>query len=358
MTKQPSSENPNQKLRQAREEHQWTQQETASRIGVDERTYRRWENEGVIPQRYAQRQILDLFNEQRPEDLGFIKRLPSTTLHPPSVSTPETDSLSPPSSPRAGKISSVSITPRKSLPRIGRLIGTLVIIFFVVLLAVALRLPPAASQTHPTTPPRPHTVSIYPYIRSAQLIFSDPLQKNIPTHQWIDSPDRNGACSFKEGAYHVTAHIKTFHYCITQLSTYTDVVYEVKMTFLSGSEGGLVFGEKDENMSFFVLYNDGVYGLYAYHARIDTLEGSFTQGKGPLMPRVFGLSESDLVGQTVRLAVLVHNGHCDLYVNQYLIESGVDTPYKSGYIGVFAGAEYNSHTIELAFNDAKVWTLS
>jgi hypothetical protein len=77
------------------------------------------------------------------------------------------------------------------------------------------------------------------------------------------------------------------------------------MTFLSGSEGGLIFGERDENLSLFVLFDDGVYGLYAQHAKADTFEGSFTHARGPIMPSVFGQSEKDEGLTALRQSLMV-----------------------------------------------------
>ena len=77
------------------------------------------------------------------------------------------------------------------------------------------------------------------------------------------------------------------------------------MTFLSGSEGGLIFGERDENLSLFVLFDDGVYGLYAQHAKADTFEGSFTHARGPIMPSVFGQSEPDEGLTALRQSLMV-----------------------------------------------------
>src|SRR5262249_26851098 len=60
-------------LRQAREERRLSQTQVAETIGVDGRTYRRWENEGHIPSWYAQRKLLAFFGKSTPDELGFRK---------------------------------------------------------------------------------------------------------------------------------------------------------------------------------------------------------------------------------------------------------------------------------------------
>ena len=67
-------------LRQAREERRLSQLQVAEAIGVDERTYRRWENEGYVPGWYAQRRLLALFGKTTPDELGFGERTPRTSL--------------------------------------------------------------------------------------------------------------------------------------------------------------------------------------------------------------------------------------------------------------------------------------
>src|SRR6266487_3449040 len=74
MSETPKAGKQNFLLRQAREEQNLRQFQVAEEVGVDERTYRRWENEGSLPQPYAQQKLLRFFGKTTPEQLGFGER--------------------------------------------------------------------------------------------------------------------------------------------------------------------------------------------------------------------------------------------------------------------------------------------
>jgi transcriptional regulator with XRE-family HTH domain len=61
---------PNNRLRAAREEKIWTQEEAAAVIGVDTQTYWRWENGEQRPRSYALRKLREVFGKTT-DELGF-----------------------------------------------------------------------------------------------------------------------------------------------------------------------------------------------------------------------------------------------------------------------------------------------
>jgi DNA-binding XRE family transcriptional regulator len=63
-------ESNNQKLREARQSCQWTMEQTSERIGVDTRTYIRWEKGKHYPALRHMRLLCALF-QKTPEELGF-----------------------------------------------------------------------------------------------------------------------------------------------------------------------------------------------------------------------------------------------------------------------------------------------
>lgn len=60
----------NQKLRKKRETHHWTIEEVSAKIGVDERTYRRWEQGEQRPHFHSLKRLCILFKSSA-EDLGY-----------------------------------------------------------------------------------------------------------------------------------------------------------------------------------------------------------------------------------------------------------------------------------------------
>jgi len=59
--------------------------------------------------------------------------------------------------------------------------------------------------------------------------------------------------------------------------------------------------------------------------------------------------------RTNLVAVVVHAGTIDVYLNRKLLQRVKDRTYTHGQIGVFAGN--NVHPAEAVFSDAKVWNL-
>jgi transcriptional regulator with XRE-family HTH domain len=62
----------NEKLIQAREQRNWTQEDVAEEIGITRTAYARWEEKGVIPRPWAIKQACAVF-KMSPEQLGFKK---------------------------------------------------------------------------------------------------------------------------------------------------------------------------------------------------------------------------------------------------------------------------------------------
>jgi len=80
MLEPPHNVRQNYLLRQARQERGLSQSDVAEAIGVDVRSYRRWENEGLFPSRYAQIQLVRYFGKTTPSELGFEERTRRTSF--------------------------------------------------------------------------------------------------------------------------------------------------------------------------------------------------------------------------------------------------------------------------------------
>jgi transcriptional regulator with XRE-family HTH domain len=60
----------NNALVQARKDKKWSQQEVAKRVGVDVRTYARWEQREAMPRLSSLRELCKVF-QMTPDQLGF-----------------------------------------------------------------------------------------------------------------------------------------------------------------------------------------------------------------------------------------------------------------------------------------------
>ena len=184
-----------------------------------------------------------------------------------------------------------------------------------------------------------------PYPPYGTLALDDPLSDNSHGYNWLDVDGGAGSCTFKAGAYHVSALQQgSNHYCIAS-PNFSDSAYQVQMTIVKGDAGGIGFRSDSTkgNGYLFVISQDGKYGLYLYAISSPSLLSS-----GSNAAINTGLNQSNIV------AVVANGSTIDLYVNNQKIDSVNDSTYSQGQIGVSA-VELNNPT-EVVFSNAKVWT--
>ena len=189
-----------------------------------------------------------------------------------------------------------------------------------------------------------------PYTYGGTLALDDPLHDNSQGHQWEEGQRDFGFCQFTAGAYRVSEPQQGFfHSCIALNTDFTNFVYEVQMTMITGDYGGIVFraDRATTHFYYFRITQDGTYSFSAYvdkypsHARL--------LGSGHTSSITIGLGRSNLI------AVVARGNKLDLYVNHQLIVSVSDRLYSHGQIGVFVGNA--GHSAQAVFSGAKVWML-
>ncbi len=177
----------------------------------------------------------------------------------------------------------------------------------------------------------------------------DPLSDN--SNGWNVNSDKFGTCAFTGGAYHVTAIPQPGKGCTFPKANFVDGAYQVQMTIVKGSGGGIVFrGNEKGNGYYYFIGQNGTYEIGIYNncignynnCKIIPLRG----GSSPAIHK--GLNQPNVA------AVVASGSTIDLYVNDQKIDSVSDSSYSQGGLGVFASG-VNGPT-EVAFNDAKVWT--
>ena len=189
-----------------------------------------------------------------------------------------------------------------------------------------------------------------PYTYGGMLALDDLLHDNSQGHQWEEGQRDFGFCQFTAGAYRVSEPQQGFfHSCIALNTDFTNFVYEVQMTMITGDYGGIVFraDRATTHFYYFRITQDGTYSFSAYvdkypsHARL--------LGSGHTSSITIGLGRSNLI------AVVARGNKLDLYVNHQLIVSVSDRLYSHGQIGVFVGNA--GHSAQAVFSGAKVWML-
>ena len=191
------------------------------------------------------------------------------------------------------------------------------------------------------------------------LALYDPLRDDSKGYDW-HPPDYSG-CDFLGGALHVSvngdeANPVFFHACIGKTPTFSDFTYEIKMTFIKGDCGGVIFRSHDPMLYYFYICQDGEYGIVRYTRDPDN--GMPDPNLNPPLRTSATRSSSIIAGssQANIIAVQARGSIIDLYVNQHLIDSVEDNSYRDGTIGVLAKTLDLYRPTEVAFSDARVWT--
>ncbi|GAC1390244.1 MAG: hypothetical protein NVS4B11_05960 [Ktedonobacteraceae bacterium] len=175
-------------------------------------------------------------------------------------------------------------------------------------------------------------------------LLNDPLS-SPDTRNW----DTGTNCTFTGGAYHVTETQNGFFYdCAAKATNFSHFLFQVKMTFLKGDYGGIIFRADFTNSKFYLLRIDRSTGGYDLYLYVDK-EASHAKR---LLSSTTSSFKADL-NQPNQIAVLARGAHIALYVNSTYIDAVDDNTFGSGQIGVFA--EDNQNPAEVSFEQAQVW---
>lgn len=187
---------------------------------------------------------------------------------------------------------------------------------------------------------------LYDQITSRSPTLNDPLDSQHGTWQ-IDK-----TCNFSGGAYHVSSTQQSAQTtfilptCSTEGRKYHDFVYQIQMTFIDGSIGGIVFR---------------AVGLQDYYAFMITDNGMYTTiFSNPTTSSGFAFGRSTAIktgpNQPNLLTVLARGSSFNLYVNKQFVTSFNDDRYNLGAIGCIILPDI-SHNFDVAFSNAQVWSL-
>lgn len=190
-----------------------------------------------------------------------------------------------------------------------------------------------------------------PYTHSGTLVFSDPLSDNSKGVNWAEDPT---VCGFMGGAYHVKEPNPNYvNDCLANDSNYSNFAFEVQMQIVQGDGGGIIFRDQDTAQAYrsyaLDVYQDGSYNLYKVNGAGSNIQ-TLTSGNSTAIKQ--GLNQSNLI------AVVAEGNTITVYVNQQRIASITDSTFSHGRIGLEAApSSSNGHPTEVAFSNAKVWTL-
>lgn len=216
--------------------------------------------------------------------------------------------------------------------------------------ATATTLAQAGTNTATSTSPTP-TTQPDPYTHTGILVLNDPLQGNSQNTNWMTGTNQNNAtCAFVGGAYQSSQPVDgDFHACFALATDFSNFVYEVQMTIVSGYSGGIIFRGNQGNSTFyyFRVGQDGSYDLRAYvDPQIDHSQ-LLTNGSSSAIHT--GYNQPDII------AVVANGNSLLFYANHQLITSVNNTTFSHGQIGVVAYNQGGLATV--VYNNVRVWTL-
>ena len=204
--------------------------------------------------------------------------------------------------------------------------------------------------------------STNPYPTYTVPKLNDPLTGNDDNNWYVGdlmgkkgTPE--GSCNFTADGYHAAERYQSepdgtiyFATCSANATNFSDFVYQVQMTILTGDCGGLIF-RNDENSKFSHFYDfevcqDGSYELDRYRGeKVSDYSLKLAAGNSAAIKQ--GLHQANLI------AVAAHSDTFDVYVNHKHVGAARNSEYSKGSIGVIA-LPTNKDT-EVVYNNVQVW---
>lgn len=182
------------------------------------------------------------------------------------------------------------------------------------------------------------------------LALNDPLSSNSQGHNWdVYSLPVMSNCQFVDGAYESTVsyvHVEGSNICIAENTNFTNFAYQVQMTLLKGSCGGIAFrGNTKVNFQYeFHVCSNGIYEFYNSYEGI--MGSPFAYGPTPVLHKG--------IGQTYVLAVVAIGSTMNVYANYQKIATVINSYGTHGQIGC-ESTSIGGVLTEAIFRNAKVW---
>lgn len=184
--------------------------------------------------------------------------------------------------------------------------------------------------------------ALYSQVTSGTPIIDDPLT-GPGDNVWFHYRGA-GICNFVNNAYHIGASTPGGILCFALGSFFKDVAFQVEVTIVKGSRGGLLLDVGSSGDYSFEISQDGSYIFFTEQNDNDIVLRSG-----------FNLAINTGLNQKNLLTVITISHHFYLYVNQIPLTNFTDDTYSSGQIGLQGRSDTN--VMDVAFNNAKVWEI-
>lgn len=181
--------------------------------------------------------------------------------------------------------------------------------------------------------------------------LDDPLTDNSLNNQWATgyTDNNNTGCNFVDGSYRVQEALQRFiRTCFAATTNFHNFVYQISLTILSGSAGGILFRGNGASGQYYFFWIDTA-GNYVF----EVYSGNASH---TVLARGFSTAILTGLDQPNSLTVIATGGTFSLFVNQTYLAGVSDQALNAGQIGV---AAYNfALPTTVDFSAARVWTLS
>ncbi len=189
---------------------------------------------------------------------------------------------------------------------------------------------------------------LYNSATSGTPALNDPLSDNSNNNRWSEGSN----CQFTGGSYHASvAHQGGYiQPCPANATNFSNFAYQVQMTIDQGDEGCLVFrsnftSSTDSYYSFCISSSDS----YKFIIKLSNVNTYNTLKQNSSSAVTTGQNQTNVV------TVVAQGAELNMYVNNQFVLTMNDSNITEGSIGV--GALDDSNSTDVAFSNAKVWTL-
>lgn len=204
---------------------------------------------------------------------------------------------------------------------------------------------PVAQATTPITTTNPQ--DLYTQVISQTPTLYDPLTGQ-DSNNWQDLSTLK-SCTFTGGALHLSGSSAS---CIGESTSFGDFAYQVKVTIIQGTLGGIAFRVDaiNQKLYLFGISPDGLYALVYAAGSAGGLANEKLLASANSPAIVTGLNQQNT------LTVIARGSSIYLYINKQYVTTLTDSSSTIGAIGMLAGSSAGG-TSNVTYSDAQVWTL-
>ncbi|HZU67980.1 MAG TPA: hypothetical protein VFA09_11950 [Ktedonobacteraceae bacterium] len=194
------------------------------------------------------------------------------------------------------------------------------------------------------------------FAQSPQGIYERAIHQPVLVNQTLANNDAGfwdvinrpyASCSFINSAYHLRVSTQNHWFYCSSVGFYTDFAFQVQMTFIQGSAGGILFHETGPQLSSYVfaIAKDGSYLLTMIENNAVT--ATLASGHSPAIRA--GLNQANL------LTVVMQGSNIYLYANRQFLTKVTETTLTGGYFALFASTDIYTNSADIAFTNETLW---